>query len=427
MVTTTNPNLRVHGTVGSIELTGLRKDDAVSLLLQAAGVSRPWDTATEERCAKIADALGYLPLALTQAGDLILKRICDFETFWAFYSKYRRQTRARSMSMDGKACDELMVYSAWEQSMRSLKRRGRESSNDAVQLLNIVSCFHFEHIRVDIFLRALSNKVKDTKDSERSLSAKLRRAITRRLSPPPILPEFLRQEHSSVDHFRVKRALHELESFSIIKYDESGDSFSLNRLVHAWARDRLTQGEQALWAHVALNTLLESVSLSPGGSRVPPAEFHRDILPHLDACLSLCPIKSLDYNSRFRKSKFSLAFAWEYAADLHFRNEATKAAKCGYVLADGGRVRDAVRYLLLVKNVLAEDAEYKNEWTERAMITLTEICHELGSSCLELADSLQGVRITSPTTFRSELTEIILAIDQQDGSRSASSAIPRVS
>lgn len=99
LVTTTNPNFRVHGTVGSIELAGLKEEYAVPLLLRAAGVSTPWDAVIEERGAKIADTLGYLPPALIQAGNLILRRICDFENFLPFYSSYRRQASIRRAPM----------------------------------------------------------------------------------------------------------------------------------------------------------------------------------------------------------------------------------------------------------------------------------------------------------------------------------------
>lgn len=269
---------------------------------------------------------------------------------------------------------------------------------------------------MDIFLRAVSNRAKYyiRNDRKKSLSAEFRGAIIRRLTPPPILPEFLRRERARFDPFRVKRALHELESFSIIKYDKSGESFSLHRLVHSWARERLTQGGQALWAHVGLNTLLESLSLPPGRNGQSPEKYHRDILPHLGACLTLCPIKILDYDSLFGKSRYSLGFAWKYVSHLRLQNEVMKAAKCGYVFAECGRFRDAARYLLMVKAVLTEDQSYRNEWTERAMLTLAGIYRELGR--FKAANALQqGVGITPPTAFRSELSEILLAIDQLGG------------
>jgi hypothetical protein len=71
-----------------------------------------------------------------------------------------------------------------------------------------------------------------------------RSAILRRLEPPKMLPSFLRGGSGPLDRFRVTRAIRELHSLSLISYDGKGDTISLHPLVHAWARDALTNQDR---------------------------------------------------------------------------------------------------------------------------------------------------------------------------------------
>ena len=81
LVTTRNPDFRRHATVGSVELKGVQKRDALHLLLKRADVPRPWDAATEIIGNEVTKALGYLALALVQAGTSIFRKICDLKDY----------------------------------------------------------------------------------------------------------------------------------------------------------------------------------------------------------------------------------------------------------------------------------------------------------------------------------------------------------
>jgi hypothetical protein len=185
-------------------------------------------------------------------------------------------------------------------SLNSLQTRHTQASRDATQLLNTVAFFHFEHIRVDIFTRALDNRTKALEGSRsRSFSARFLDAVWSRLQQPVLLPDFLKQEQEKLGPYRVRRALHELRSFSLISYDGRNDTFLLHPVVHAWARDRLGPGGQALWMHIARNTLAESILLPPGDTGEIHEGYRRDLLPHLDLCLTACPIQILDFKAQF--------------------------------------------------------------------------------------------------------------------------------
>ena len=412
LVTTRNPNFRVHGTVGSIEFKGLKQRDALLLLLRAADTPRPWDSSVEDMGIRITDALGCLALALIQAGALILQRMCVMGDYLDFYSQYRRKIATRRSSTASKEEDQFTVYATWEHSLDSLEIRNTQASTDAAQLLNIVAFFHFEHIRVDIFTRALANRTKATQNTARtSISARLFNQILARIQPPPILPLFLRSEPSESDPYRIRRALHELCSFSLISYDGKDDSFSLHPMVHSWARDRLDSGEQALWVQVALNVMAESIQLPPSDVGQPHEDFRRDILAHLDLCLQACPVQILDYEALFGGLKLPIALLLQHTWLFVFRQQAMIAAKFGYVYAERGRFHEAAVLLAKVKDALVQSRGYQNDMTMKTMLGLAGTYWGLGR--LEEAVSLQKIVVDARTrTLGPEHEETLSAMDQ---------------
>ena len=412
LVTTRNPHFQIHATVGSAEFKGLTKGEALLLLLKAAGVQRPWDFATEDDGNEITDTLGYLALALIHAGALIFQKICGLKDYLNFYGEYRKRL---SLSRASRTADDhsyYAVYSTWELSYSSIEERHTEASRDAAQLLHIVAFFHFEHIRVDIFTRALSNRIKALERPKNlSFPARIFQAIRNRLQPPLVLPEFLRQGQLKADHYRIRRALHELRSLSLISYDGKHDSFSLHPVVHAWARDRNSPGSQALWAQVALNTLAEAIQLPPNDSGEVHEEFRRDILPHLNHCLAACPIQIIDYEALFGGYRLPLALALKYMVLLTFGDQVLKAAKFGYVYLERGFFRDAAVLLLLVKDALVQSRGHKNSATMLAMLALAKAYWGLGR--LQEGVALQKLVVQARTeVLGTNHPETLSAMDQ---------------
>lgn len=61
--------------------------EASHLLLKAANLPLPWETQTRSSAARIAETLGYLPLALIHAGKAIMNGLCPFINYLDFYSR----------------------------------------------------------------------------------------------------------------------------------------------------------------------------------------------------------------------------------------------------------------------------------------------------------------------------------------------------
>ncbi len=379
LVTTRNPNFTVHGTVGAMELKGLKPRDASLLLLKAAVTPKPWDEAIENVANKIADALGCLALAVVQAGAVILQGMCNLQDYLRFYNQFRSSVSERRLSGASLNADQVTIYATWEHSLSLLEDRGTEAGRDAVQLLSTVAFFHFEHIRVDIFTRALENRSGLNRDATRpSLLMRFTGGIFARLQPPLVLPGFLRQNAWELDPHRIRLALIELRSFSLISYDGKDDSFSLHPVVHSWARDRLETSAKAVWAQVAVNVLADSILLPPGDAGETHEEFRRDILAHLDHCIRARSIEVLDYDAWFGGFKLPFALVLHHSWLHVFRQQVVTAAKCGYVYLERGRFNEAVALLSKAKDALIKSRGHSDPLTMAAMLALAKAYWGLG-------------------------------------------------
>ncbi|KMK55827.1 LipA and NB-ARC domain-containing protein [Aspergillus fumigatus Z5] len=113
LVTTRNREIQRYGNVGSIELGRLGEEEALHLLLSSAGISPPWDKSTETRGKEIANVFWY----------------------------YRKKRKQKDSIASGSARED--IYSAFDLSFEHLDRKQTSTSQDAIDILNIVSFFHF--------------------------------------------------------------------------------------------------------------------------------------------------------------------------------------------------------------------------------------------------------------------------------------------
>ena len=394
LVTTRKRDFQEFGNVGSIELGGLEEDEALYLLLRSARISTPWDSAVKTAGNEITIVLGYLALAVKQAGTAISQKLCSLTEYLGFYQYYRKKRQRASSSSSGTIplkIDSISqqddIYSAFDLSFDYLERKQTVESQDAIAILNIVSFYHFRNIRVDIFERALRNQL------EPSATSTFWDALARRLQPPTLLPHFLRRGIADTDPLYLKTVLRELYMCSLINYEEGAEGFYLHPLVHAWARDRIPANQRNLWAHLALNTLLEAVTLPSAGEET-DSQFLRAIIPHLDECITASPVDVKISSSRL--GKFGLiAFSLIFPTTVHIlRSHARISAKCGYLYALSGRFAQSAHYLSMVKNVTVQTLGYNNAMTQKAMLFLADILWGLGQlkDCIALQRQVVEVR-----------------------------------
>ncbi|KAI0392751.1 hypothetical protein F5Y17DRAFT_342997 [Xylariaceae sp. FL0594] len=415
LVTTRNPDFRVAGSLGSLELSGLQEHEAIELLLTKADIQKPWDLTTITAGKTIAKTLGYLALALIHAGSCIYRRICELGDYVNLHSASRNLLRRRRSSSTKQSEDSeevnmvRAVYSTFDVSLKFLVRKTTTKAQDASDLLNIIAFYHFEHIPVELFTRAVLNRIKATKPNHgKYFKTGILKAITDRLEPPRVFPRFLKDYHEHLDKYRVTWAISELQSLSLISYDGRNRTFSMHPLVHAWARDSLSASERKVWASIAFNTMMESILLPPEGNPEVDGEFYRDIIPHLDSCLQEHQLPSSPSLSPMR---LMVAKILQPTLLLIMREHILHSAKCGYVLATRGRFKEAAEFLQTVKDSLTQLLGSEHEKTMAAMMGLAGVLWGLGRLDETIALQQQVVR-TRMRLYGPDNEQTLSAMDQ---------------
>ncbi|GAW26890.1 putative tetratricopeptide repeat domain protein [Rosellinia necatrix] len=301
------------------------------------------------------------------------------------------------------------VYSTFDISLKFLLREKSVKTQDASDLLKIVSFYHFEHIPVEIFTRAVSNRAKATRPtSTESFKSRALRAITDRLEPPRTFPRFLKDQHDQLDKYRVTWAISELQSLSLISYDGRNRTFSIHPLVHAWARDSLSISERKIWASIAFTTLMESILLPPESNPEIDGEFHRDVIPNIDSCLQE---HELPMSLGLSDARLTMAKIFQPTLLLIAREQILHSAKCGYVFATRGKFEEAASRLRMVKDSLLQLLGSEHDRSMTAALGLAGVLWGLGR--LEEAIILQREVVNTRTRLYGPSHEQTLqAMDQ---------------
>jgi hypothetical protein len=104
LITTRVRDFSREGTLGSLELKGLKEAEAVQLLLTKADIPRPWDDSTTTTASLIAKALGYLALALIQAGTCVYRGVCELGGYLELHSLAKRRHRNQAPESNTDPC-----------------------------------------------------------------------------------------------------------------------------------------------------------------------------------------------------------------------------------------------------------------------------------------------------------------------------------
>lgn len=208
LITSRNP---VWGNLASkLEVTTLPPADAVKFLLERTGQT---DAAAAE---KLAEELGYLPLALEQAAAYIE---ASQETLTGYLELFR--TRRRELWADEPAPpdhDDGTVATTWLISFAE----AQQQCPVAADLLRLCAFLAPDNIPLDVLCAGAEH-----------------------------LPESLAQ--TLTDQVACNKAIAALRRYSLI--EKKDDNLSLHRLVQTVTRDQMSEDEQKLWAEVAVNII----------------------------------------------------------------------------------------------------------------------------------------------------------------------------
>lgn len=335
LVTTRDPALQALGNAGKghYHFDELKHDDAEELLLRAAQVKMPCLEQTILKAAKeISEKMHYLPLALNFAGSIIRQRLSTWNDYLTWYKKEQKKSalrRKEEQKKFGSRKDWAKLRQTSPATFHNFEALVAQMSDmaedpdpeisrrmqDATDLLNLFAFFHHRNIRLDVLLQAIENPAKEKKlhaDKAGSKDVPRRGARTsikarvvdrvekvrglpiygRLCTPPAMLPAVLRDHCYASDEAmedakaRIRLALRELASRSLISYHDEDDVFSIHPLIHSFCRARLGDSVGALWCEVAQVVLARCVvieeKLFTGGK----SDFFdaRHLLTHVEEC-----------------------------------------------------------------------------------------------------------------------------------------------
>ncbi|KAF8851073.1 TPR-like protein [Acephala macrosclerotiorum] len=369
LVTTRDPTKKIHGTVGSrfYHFERLESEDARELLLKAACRPLPWDDLSKECATSIASTLGFLPLALVQAGKAIMNNLCSLSNYPEHYhaSWHRIRTSRKRSRSRSKADDDanMSVYSSYEINLKSLEESNDEEARDSLELLKMLSFFHCENTSLDFLIAAVLNPAAEREQAEKDKVEGDRMKLLARPKTwkeyfrerlftivefatrdrgPTTLPAVLRVSPDSeahFDEFRLRQALGRLSQMSLITHDDSANTYSMHPLVHTWVRERPEMiAEQALWCQAATTTLAQAILLPPHGSSEKEEDMRRNLLPHINhvrKCWAEITVKITE-NRKARKATWMSPLVSNFG-----RRQALEFAKFSRVYQECGLWKEA--------------------------------------------------------------------------------------
>ncbi|KAF3762534.1 hypothetical protein M406DRAFT_352811 [Cryphonectria parasitica EP155] len=260
--------------------------DGLTLLLRSARMDEG-EKQYRDLARPVAKELGYLPLALDQAGAYIHMAPCPLERFLEKFNNEKDALLSNPMFRGEDNIRNLPIYATFNISWDAIKayadkrkdvERATEALN-ALQLLNLLCFYHNEGFIAQMFGYAAKN-----------------RAVYDLTSAHPLEAEGISLEHlihmSYTEDFDMPgnewnrggfdMGIRFLEEFSLLKHDYRNLHTNMHILVHEWARRRLTPGQRAEWGGAARRILLDSFNFESLGSSI---AHRREMVVHLDACV----------------------------------------------------------------------------------------------------------------------------------------------
>ncbi|TVY67461.1 Protein SERAC1, partial [Lachnellula suecica] len=241
LITTRNPDFQRYASAGSCRVDEMSPGDATNLLLKTAALQNIQDK-EKETAEKVVKTLGYLALAIIQAGAVIRQR-------WSESSiDYQRS-----------------VYTTWEISIKMMENNKEAHARFALELLQRFCFMHYDGISESMFEAVHYHTT--LFDEKKMLS----QTLLMQLMP------------SKWDPLLMGKALGLLVAFSLITVDEKTRRISIHPLVHEWSRARMSDQERVQAWKTSVLTLSMATAFD---SAIENVRQRKVLLPHIDAILS---------------------------------------------------------------------------------------------------------------------------------------------
>jgi len=268
------------------EVNDMEPKDATRLLLLTAGFADD-DHARRAEAAAVVEELGYLPLAIDQAGAYIRRMNRSLSAYLVLFKNQREQL-IRDPTFKGLLHDPKFkgtdprnqaVYATFDISYNALRdimekhegsRKGEDARN-ALNILRLICFYHNDTVMVEIFQRAAIWRQRSAKKLVQPLG-----------HGKESLDNLITIEDDDWDSDPVMLGLMVLEDFSLAKWDDRRENVSMHVLVYDWARASIGNKDMARRAGYAKAILFGSISVD---ETLQTLSFRRRIYPHVEACI----------------------------------------------------------------------------------------------------------------------------------------------
>lgn len=300
LVTTRNPDCKIHATIGFTEFINLEESDAITLLLRSAAMDDPTDKELRKTAHPIVKALGCLPLAVIQAGASIRRNICSLSEYLDIFNAYKKVIFS-DQQMQGRGSYEYTIFTTFEVSFNDIARLGTEKAIDSIEILQFIAFLHFGQVPETLFenawksmlnheqgmLKAAFDRVASIFGDLVTVSTSYRGWLT--FLAEGRCPRIFSQAGKTWDKVRFRKAISLLRAYSLIFQNIAEGSYSMHPMVQFWARERLRPRAQKLWGNMAARILAEGITMTTKESDV---IYRRQLIAHVDSCLKIDSVDS---------------------------------------------------------------------------------------------------------------------------------------
>ncbi|QRV89036.1 kinesin light chain [Ceratobasidium sp. AG-Ba] len=205
-------------------VSDMKPEEAIEMLLKAAKMKETDVPTTEREAAKrLLKDLGYLALAIVQAGAYIFNSGCAFTKYYEMFIGHHRKTLERSSQLPAKTDDyQESVYTTWHMSYELL-------GIHAKRLLHLMAFMHYTDIVEDIFRRCATRLRTYEPEIPATETEKEIRAYVAECLEPYI------DSSGGWDSGAFLDTMTNISSYSLINYDKVNSVYTLHILVHDWA------------------------------------------------------------------------------------------------------------------------------------------------------------------------------------------------
>jgi len=395
LITSRNPELAVYATVGSTSIDTPSSEEAIDLLLRAAGDVVGSDTATRESARLIVNAVGGLPLALDQAGAYMKRAGCSMEKFLEMYEIHRRRALQRSPPRNWTSHGDRYgsVLRVFELSFHCIEEMGTEVSLDALDVLGFLAFVSRDINAEELFEKVWVNEMKHPQSS-------IPRQYQLRVLCNPTSIEW--------QPFRLRHALDLLASYSVIKSERGKKFISIHPLTKTALHARLGKDELLKYLDVTASTLIAAA-----GTNLEAEEygFREALMSHVNVFLALRD----DYSPRDidvvdwaeSLSSFSAAFSdgGQYERALELETRAMKLRRQFL----GGEHMDTLRSMNRISHQLL-DLKRPHEAATMGKTVLEKRQEILGIENRETLESMEC--LASSYSMLGQLREAITLLEK---------------